>query len=1372
VEALKDRDADPREMREQVAELRQALVGAFTQMRDYRAAMEQHVEIVNRDPDDEENVEAAIAYARRYGGADELLAYYEKVAHQAYKNYRWDVVLARIHEAKGDMAAAARSYRDAIDNQPEMVELHAALAEVYVKAGDYDDALKSLGRAAELSNDDPQYIRRTAEVLEKAGRASEAAAVRRKLPAPQAPKAENARDLFNAAASKLSGDRAQAVEEYRKAFDALTADPYKQDLHASDITAYARAVRDAEPLDRIFERLWSFREKLVADASLKDGTNAGKARSALVNLDGALPDAVGSLAREQATGGELAALFGSLREKVDASLRAPDAYGTLALLQNIGHRAGFVALEERILTAEKDAARDGGDSQSFHLRLRALASFYADGGQYARAVELLEAESGRDSARDDFDYAELVAEYARLAGDGARELEALRSYYERPRVATVLPGDALAGRYFGLLYESGEQGRDELRRRTQESSPFGLQLVNFLIAKGERELAHEAVEHVRLPPSWKLARNAEVSLALREFDARGEGYFDAALAPATIGELVGKGGAGGGPLNGDDWSRLEETYGRWLYLSGGAQTNGPNQAKEANDVNRAKARAALPAVVESRPRDAAAQAELGRWYLAQHDARAALQHLTVALEESPEDARTLADLGSAYFLAGERAQAEAVWSRLIAGDEPSTDSCALYLKTLAAHGLAAEAREKLLPVATKKLKDAGYSYSTNKKFEEVKTLVAALASSFEPSFGAAAEGGATQTPLPKSVEDARAAFLRKLCDAAEDEKEMLRTVVEDKLVGRQQLGDFYSALVARSEGLGSYSHDYEFETFTQNALGVGDVEEAFDHDKAFRATAPDAERVKWQEKYLDYLLEERRDAGAEKLVASIESEISRRYARPGWLRLAKIKLELRGGRVAQAVADLKRYVGADVSADIAKVSAPSASRLSESVALLKSEHRDEDAAQLLEASYAQSLALGQYQTPYFTGLARLAFARGDAERGEKLLRLMLALADDATKDDAAAEVAALPDVSKRFAALARAELPEQSNDIARAEALKLAAETASSFGRYAEAAEFRLSLAAEKPDDYANRVELARVLAAGGKFEDGAAQLASVIADRDAPRASRWRAVWVAPEVAGDRKELWASLAQSPGASGAADEEMAAALKARELWAGGRASDAAEILKRVAADDPNPLLEFFLGALYEQSDRADEAADAFNVAFRSQASDEISAAFGADEESALRKLIRLHVKRGRPLAALKLATLDTELSGGAGVAVGEGVEKNVDAGEDESKETNSDTGASAETAGAASFRTLDERARLRSGASDAELLGLLSAAAEQLNDYDKAVEFERARLSRLAGGDARRVSRERVARLESLRKSKAEAQESPLVVDSSTVAQR
>src|SRR5438045_2348022 len=175
------------------------------------------------------------------------------------------------------------------------------------------------------------------------------------------------------------------------------------------------------------------------------------------------------------------------------------------------------------------------------------------------------------------------------------------------------------------------------------------------------------------------------------------------------------------------------------------------------------------------------------------------------------------------------------------------------------------------------------------------------------------------------------------------------------------------------------------------------------------------------------MLEEGLNAEALKLVSSIEGELSRRYARPAWLRLAKVRLELRGGKGAQAVAELKRFAGGAVSADISKVSAPSAERLSASVALLREEHYDSSVPQLLEAVYAQFLALGQYQTSYFVGLARVAFDGGDAERGDKLLRLLVALSADETKDEAASEVASLPGVSERFAALSRAETPDEAS---------------------------------------------------------------------------------------------------------------------------------------------------------------------------------------------------------------------------------------------------------------------------------------------------------------------------------------------------------
>ena len=458
------------------------------------------------------------------------------------------------------------------------------------------------------------------------------------------------------------------------------------------------------------------------------------------------------------------------------------------------------------------------------------------------------------------------------------------------------------------------------------------------------------------------------------------------------------------------------------------------------------------------------------------------------------------------------------------------------------------------------------------------------------------------------------------------------------------------------------------------------------------------------------------------------------------------------------MAELKRFAGGDVSADLPKVSAPSAERLSAAVALLRDEHYESSVPQLLEAVYAQFLALGQYQTSYFVGLARVAFDGGDAERGDKLLRLLVALSADETKDEAASEVASLPGVSERFAALSRAETPDEANAVERAEALRLAAETEGSFGRYEEAINFRASLSEEKSDDYANRVELARLLAAAGRREEALAQLSKVISDRHAPRAARWQAVWVAPEVTGGRRELWDSLMRASSAGGSSDGEMNLALKGRELWAEGRVRDAADVVGRAASDDPNPLLTFFRGVLDAASGRVESAANAFAAANRSQASADIFTAFGADEESALDKLIRLRLSTGQPFAALKLASLDTEL-----------VKRSE---EDVSSEGGVESVAFNQRAQTdASYLTLKERASERRHRTEAELLGLLSVAAEQVEEFDKAIEFERARLGRLTDEGERAASDERIRRLGQLRKEKASAGRSPLVVDRTTVGQ-
>src|SRR5260370_12825282 len=318
VAAIKKQDLDIKAIHAQLAELREQMIEAFTRLKDYASAVEQHIEIINRDPEDEQNVDSAINYVKRFGGADTLLNYYQRTARQAYKNYGGNVVLARIFEEKGDLTNAARQYHGALDNQPEMLELYDALADVCTRAKDYDAALASLSKAAELSNDDPQYIKRIVEVLEKAGRHREAEIARQKLSHEEAKKL-SVGDQFAEAVRLRGSERKRAVATYREAFNAFLADPFKHDLKATEITGYVQPVRDEEPLGQIIQRLWELRTRLAAEVIHADNPQAGTARALLRVIDAAVPEAAGAGAAERATGDELSALFVFLKQHIEAA---------------------------------------------------------------------------------------------------------------------------------------------------------------------------------------------------------------------------------------------------------------------------------------------------------------------------------------------------------------------------------------------------------------------------------------------------------------------------------------------------------------------------------------------------------------------------------------------------------------------------------------------------------------------------------------------------------------------------------------------------------------------------------------------------------------------------------------------------------------------------------------------------------------------------------------------------------------------------------------------------------------------------------------------------------------------------------------------
>ena len=1050
VDQLKKSDMDRRELDNEVADLRTEMIDAFTRLKDYPSAIEQHIEIINREPDDQ-LVDAAIAYAKRYRGGDQLLAYYQKTATEAFKNYRWNVVLARIYEANGDIENAVKQYHTAVVSQPEMTELYLATADLEMERQNYDAAIRNVDKVLELTSDDPVHIRRKISILKKAGRNAEAAAEQAKLPPERPAKAPD--DQFSEAeklAVQQKKDEARAM--YRKVFDALTNDPIHGDMTTADVAAYIQSVREAEPLDKITPRLWALRDKLQSIAAEAESANAGEAKKRTSIVDDAIVETVGGILKTSATDDELRAVFDELSRRVDATPTGSAGQSTLDVIQNVSRKAGLGALEEKVLGRRiADAPAD-----VRAVAVKNLVNFYDARGAYARSFDTIER-----SGIDDVAY---VAEHARLAGNTDKEVAALRQIYEKSADKFATTPDANVARYLELLYASN---RDELKAVSGKSSAYQLQLINFLLGKGEKELAHQAIQNANLPQAWKLSRNAEAALAFREYGSEPECYFCDALQLDTIGNMVAQRPDKQQFLIADDWFRLAREYGEWLY-------RGPQKANKPSLY--------LTALTEMRPHSAEAQDELGTFYLDEKQVAPAVEHFRIAYELDPNDTTIIADLGAAYYIGGDRRNAEEMWKRAL--DGATTNQLSAFFDSLSHFGLEDEGRTRIAPKIVKFLEKNNVDESN----EEMEKLIRDIAGPFDDKRSAAMYFAAIMAARP--TDTSLAAFL-----------------IDESLVDARNADQFYQRMIAQTDA--GDDGDYEFRSVVDRAWSYEDAEWIYEQEDDYKITEPEGDHYEWRKKYIESLLARHQDAAAASQIEAMEAELHGNYARPDWLRIEKMRLGLRANNFV--IADAERFVGMKVSPSVKEIKPPDIDRYNDVVKALREEKAAGAEQQLAEAFFARHLALGQYDKTNFDGFARALLQKKDTAVGVRILQLMVNAADEDLRPTALAELNERPEIKQRTADGGGEEEP--SVEYTTSDALELAAETADEFGLRDAAVWFRRELMDVAPTNAENRLELAKLLAPGGDKTGAVEMLSQLMADKNVTRADRWRAMWQVHEM-------------------------------------------------------------------------------------------------------------------------------------------------------------------------------------------------------------------------------------------------------------------
>ncbi|CAN5839876.1 hypothetical protein BH20ACI4_BH20ACI4_21410 [soil metagenome] len=1060
VAEIKKTDDEPREINARIAGLRSEMIDAFTRLKDYKSAIDQHIEIINREPDDDQLTGDAIAYVQRYGGAEILLNYYLKLSEEAFKNYRWNVVLARIYAANNDTENAVKNYAAAIINQPEMPELYLAAAELETKRNYFDAALKNIDEVLILTNDAPENIKKKIEILKKAGRTEEAKIEQAKLPAEEKP----ALDRFAEAREAARNEKEKAREIYRQAFAELLENPLKNDLNAADITAYTNSVRETDTLDSINENLWTLREKLIGFADKENSSDAGEARKRLSTLENAMLDALGMTAKNFATDQELINLHENWLKKVEGFSAGHDTHASVSLIQDLSRRAGFGDLEEKILTQKIE--REVSELNK-RIYVRDLVNFYNERGLYQRTFEVIEKYGSDDLP--------LKAETAKLVGNREKELEALRAIYGKPFEKIETVNNENVSRYLEILQT---ENRDELKSLTEKQSAFQIQLVKFLIAKNERELAHSAIERSSFSIAWKAARHAEVSLALREFADENECYFCEALQFDSIGNLLAQTPDKKRFLINDDWFKLTRQYGEWLREK--------KISKAERDLSEADEY--LPAMTENFPKSADEQLKLGAFYLERNEAEKAIGQFNPAIELDNfaiADKRKLSYLAAAYFLSGQTAKAEEFCQRVFdegdeeyeGGREQIVRSLILF-QTLQIFGQGEKVRGKLPPLIVEFLKN-----SDADKFEDFQNLIRSVAASFKN-------------------EAEKTEYFLKILEKRPTDKSLARMLIDENLV--KEPTRFYELLIARSGDLYRYDYDYEFQNISNRIWTGEEAEAVYEQENDYPADEPESDSFYLRRRYLEILLEQKEDARAAKFIAETEKLLKGKYVRPAWLRAAKINLQIRAGRFD--LPDAEKFIGIAVPDSAVKIIAPNLDRFNEITTVLKKEKLDAEELRLSEAFFARQIALENYDAANFSGLAETFFRQNESDKALQILRLTIAASDDATRENALREIALIDEIKQRAAEAAKIEKSGSSVNFNKTFALNLAAETAVKFGQKNTAIEFRRELLNLAPDEAENKIKLAEILISEGAKTEAFSILNLLSADRNALRSQRWQA--------------------------------------------------------------------------------------------------------------------------------------------------------------------------------------------------------------------------------------------------------------------------
>ncbi|HKV41888.1 MAG TPA: tetratricopeptide repeat protein, partial [Blastocatellia bacterium] len=240
--------------RARVASLRTGMIDTLAGLGKYEEAVDQYIEIINSFPEDSDKLAAAADFAERHNLSGRLISYYEKLTKQAYKNYRWELVLARLYERQDNLPGASEQYRLAVVNEPQRSDLRFTLAALLGRQQRYDEAIATLREGWALAGRDPLWLIEVARVQLQQGKRDDAIqTIRQALAA----KKNSTPGAQLAIASQLAswGLHGEAVRVYEQVFARLPENLKDDAVNSTEVTGYVRALVRTAPAATVFQKM-------------------------------------------------------------------------------------------------------------------------------------------------------------------------------------------------------------------------------------------------------------------------------------------------------------------------------------------------------------------------------------------------------------------------------------------------------------------------------------------------------------------------------------------------------------------------------------------------------------------------------------------------------------------------------------------------------------------------------------------------------------------------------------------------------------------------------------------------------------------------------------------------------------------------------------------------------------------------------------------------------------------------------------------------------------------------------------------------------------------------------------------------------------